>query len=156
MKAKLLNEVVIKKCNIFYEWRIKVFHLTKDTLNFALTADLLPFIDKYLAEIAKRDRSSEYKSPVEAPERKVSRQEPSAYEERKALATELFCASVDDAELEVLQNLLTAEIEKRKKPPSSIFVDIRKLGSSPPTCGICWRGGLIVWVNNFNISKTIS
>jgi len=78
-----------------------------------------------LAEIAKRDRSSEDKSPVKAPERKVSRQEPSAQEKRIALATELFCASVNDAELEVLQILLIKEIEKRKLPPVSSFFDTR-------------------------------
>jgi len=135
MSTSFQEGVLRRCCTVGYELLkgrtpIQQFLLTKHSVNCATTADLLPYVDKYLAAVEKRARASEESRPIEASAKKAVR-EPTAQEERIALVTD-FCASVDDAELEVLQNLLTAEIEKRKKPPSSGFVDMRKIGSPPP------------------------
>jgi len=130
------NSILKNQCLITYESEVargrrQEFFLTENSVNLVVGSCLLPFVDKYwAAELAKRGRSSEETTPVEGPDRKSSRSEeaiprdPTPEEERIGLATELFCAS-NDVELESLQKLLTAEIDKRKKPPVSRFVDLR-------------------------------
>ena len=139
LSASFQEGIWKRYCFITYETSnkrklIQQFHLNKHSVNCATTLNLIPFVDKYLAAVEKRDRSPEATTPVEAPDRKASRPEgavprdPTPAEERIAIATELFGESVDDAELEVMQKLLTKEIDKRKKPSLSVF-DERKIGS---------------------------
>jgi len=72
------------------------FLLTKYSLNCAMTPHLLPFVDKFLAAVEKRGRSSEESTPVEAPGRKASKtgeaatRNPTPEEETISLATEIF------------------------------------------------------------------
>ena len=124
--------IIEKKYKIVYEQHVNTatstrreFHLKISSLNFAVTTDLLPFINKYLAAVEKRRREEddETSSPVGAPARKAACPAAPA-DERYALAIKSFAAS-SEGDLESLQKLLTAEIEKRKKPPVSQFVDTR-------------------------------
>ena len=97
--------------------------MTEYSVNLATGYYLLPFVDKYLAEVAKRrPRPDDDTSPVDAPARKAACAAAPA-DERYALAIKSLAASSEE-ELESLQKLLTAEIEKRKRPVS-LFFDTR-------------------------------
>ena len=97
-------------------------------MNCATTPHLIPYVDKYLAAVEKRGSSSKETTPVEASDRKAGKQEeavpgyPIPEEERIALATELFGESVDDAELEVIEKVLTKEINEQKKRHETHFL----------------------------------
>jgi len=115
-------------CTVGYELLkgrtpIQQFLLTKHSVNCATTADLLPYVDKYLAAVEKRARASEESRPIEASAKKAVRA-PSPEEERFDLAL-AFVADSSDKELEALQIFLTREIEKRKKPPPGSFFNTR-------------------------------
>jgi len=85
---------------------------------------LLPFVDKYLAAVEKRRREEDDDaSPLEAPARKAACPPATPAAERYDLVVTTFAASSVE-ELESLQKLLTATIDKRKRPASS-FIDIR-------------------------------